>query len=115
MVVTQLALPYAAAPYVDIAATNAFDNANGMTLQIDGGTMIFWRNQSGGALTFTITSIADPYGRTKDITAHSIPDTNFCYTGEFPQVGWNSGSGNLMNVDASGALRYLALQRAPGT
>lgn len=116
MTVRQLPNPYGtAAPVTDLAALDTFDNANGMTLVIDGQTTILFLNSTGGGLTFTIGSANDPYTRTRDVTAHNIPTLALCVTATFPQVGWNSGGTNLMNVDASGALKYFAYQRYPGT
>src|SRR5574337_877998 len=91
---------------LDLAALDTFDNANGMTLPVNGQIEVIIQNTTGGALTVTFASQSDPYGRTKDITAYSVAAGHFAFFQEFPAVGW--ATGGLMNIDASGALHYAA-------
>lgn len=104
---------YAITP-LDLAALDTFDNANGMTLPANGQTALLFQNTTGGALTVTIASQPDTYGRSGDITAYSIAAGHFAFFQEFPAAGWASGSTGLVNIDASGALHYAAIQRAVG-
>lgn len=104
--------PYAIVP-TDVAAFDVFDFANGMTLPANGAIGLIFQNATAGALTVTIHSQPDQLGRSGDITAYSIGAGHFAIFQEFPGAGWTSGG--LMNIDASGALGYLAIQRAPGT
>lgn len=99
-----------------VATPDAFDQPNGMTLSLNGQIGLTINNPTGGAVTVTVHSAADALGRTGDITAFSIPAGNNAILQEFPVIGWNSGGGLLMNIDASATgLTYVALQRSPGT
>lgn len=103
---------YAILP-LDLAAFDTFDNANGMTLPVNGRIEVIIQNTTVGALTVTFASQNDPYGRKEDITAYSVAAGHFAFFQEFPAVGW--ATGGLMNIDASGALSYVAIQRAVGS
>lgn len=103
---------YALTP-LDLATLDTFDDANGMTLPANGQIEVIIQNTTVGALTVTFHSQPDPYGRSGDITAYSVAAGHFAMFQEFPATGWTTGG--LMNIDASGALSYLALQRAVGS
>jgi hypothetical protein len=102
---------------VALAAEHSFDQANGMTLAINGQTGLSIRNPTAGAITVTIHSTADPYGRSQDITAYSIPAGGVAIFQEFPTAGWGDpNNSNLLSIDASATgLVYLAIQRHAGT
>lgn len=106
---------YDANPQLDLATLQAADFTNGMTLALDGRTRLVVQNPTAGAITITLNGAADPYGRSKSVTAHSIAIAAFLVTAEFPVVGWNSGGGALMNIDFSATgLLLTAIQRAIG-
>ncbi len=68
---------------------SAADAGNGNdTALVDGKTMVFILNDSGGALAVTFTSVADPFNRTGDIAAYSIADGKVSQFGPFKSVGW---------------------------
>lgn len=99
-----------------ITAPDAFDFSNQMTLAVNGLTSLDITNPTVGAVTVTIHSAPDVDQRSGDITAFSIPASGTAVFQEFPVAGWNSGGGNLINIDASATgLTYRCMQRAPGT
>ena len=81
-----------------VAATPASDEQVVHT----GKEMIIAQNTTGGALTVTVTSVADPFGRTKHIAADSIGANAFKIYGPFATTGWQQTDGNLY-FEASGA------------
>lgn len=94
---------------LDLAALHTFDNADGMTFPATGDIMIQLHNATGGALTVTVISQPEPdTGRTKDISAYSIVAGHTIWLPRFPALGW--GVGGVVEIDASGALQYAAIQ-----
>lgn len=87
--ITQQPNPFAA---TGAALTmNAVDTVNGNSLVSTGTEMLVIQNTDGaGAHTFTVTSQADPQGRTGDWSM-SVPLSSFVITQRFPQTGWAVG------------------------
>lgn len=74
------------------------------TLLTEGMKLIAY-NPTAGDLTVTVTSTADERGRTKDITALSVPAGQMCLLGPFTRVGWASAGGKLFyQASAAGML-----------
>jgi hypothetical protein len=79
------------------------DNTNGNSFPFTGRELILFRNTTGGAITITLTSAADPQGRTADITAYSIPATTGLaafWAGNL--VGWNQAGSFFIDYSATG-------------
>lgn len=74
-----------------VAATPADDEEVALT----GKELIVAQNTGGDPHTVTITSVADPLGRTNDITAASIPAGEIWLFGPFSVTGWRQTNGKL--------------------
>lgn len=90
----------------------AADAVNGNQFTLTGVEVLLVHNSSGGALTVTVTSAADPYGRSSDIDAHSIPASEYRVLQRFPVDGWQQNDGKLY-VDGSAAGILFAVIRLP--
>ena len=101
-----------AALALDYAFTAA-DASNFDTFAFTGRELILVENTTGGALTFTLESAADPQGRTGDITTYTIAATTgkSCFwAGSL--IGWNQGG--FFNLKGSTAGVKFAIIRIPG-
>ena len=78
----------------------AWDNANGNRFIATGKELVLAQNTDVGAQTVTITSVADPYGRTGNVTAFSIPAGGLAIFGPFNVQGWQQSDGYIY-IDAS--------------
>ena len=80
--------------YTGTALTfTAADVANKNQTQLTGTEMIIGKNVGASAHTVTITSFADPFGRTKDIPAISLVAGEERMFGPFKQQGWKQTDG----------------------
>ena len=100
-----------AANALDIVFTTA-DSVNFDQFNFTGRELIIVRNSTGGALTFTLESTADPQGRIADITAYSLAAGEFgCFwAGQLP--GWNNAGQFFLRSSAS-TMDY-AIIKIPG-
>jgi hypothetical protein len=78
-----------------------------------GNDLVFAHNTNGGAQTVTVTSVADPYGRTGDISTYSIGAGEFAILGPFKTTGWQQTDGKVY-LEASSADVKLAVFALPG-
>jgi hypothetical protein len=91
--------PTANALDLAMAAANVADK-NQFTAS--GNDLVFAHNTGVGAVTVTITSVADPYKRTGDITAYSIGAGEYAHFGPFKMDGWKQTDGKIY-LEASSA------------
>jgi hypothetical protein len=90
----------------------AADTSNGNKVALTGKELILVQNSGASAYTVTVTSAPDSLGRTKDITADSIPAGGFKVYG-VPQVeGWRQTDGTL-SLDANNAAIKFCVVRLP--
>lgn len=89
-----LAGPYEATPYT-VLTFAAADAVNGNQYKMNGDQVLLARNTGAGARTITITSAADPYGRTKDITALSLAAGETVMFSKWNTAGWRQTDGNV--------------------
>lgn len=73
-----------------------------------GKDIVIAQNTDVGAQTVTITSYADPYGRTKDITAYSLAADDVAIFGPFGTTGWMQADGYVY-LEASAATVKFAV------
>lgn len=106
-------------PYPGTVAANALDvafvasdNVNGNYFVGTGKELILVHNTDAGAQTFTITSAADPYGRTANISAYSLAAGEFGMFWLGNLVGWDQGGGQIY-LDSSDANIEYAIVRIP--
>jgi hypothetical protein len=80
---------------------------------VTGREIILAQNSSSAsAQTVTVNSVVDPYGRTKDIAADSIPANGFKAYGPFDRTGWMQSGGSLY-FEASNATVKFSVLRLP--
>lgn len=106
-------------PYPGTVAANALDfvfttadSVNFDQFNFTGKELIIIRNSTGGALTFTLESTADPQGRISDITAYSLGTLEFACFWAGNIVGWNNAGQFFLRSSAS-TMDY-AIIRIPG-
>jgi hypothetical protein len=102
-------------------ALTALDAVNfNYTPIISGKTMLHVYNTDASSHTITIHSVADPQGRTGDITAYSIPAAasgvpGFAMFGPFTTSpnGWNQASPAGLWFDGNSALLFALVLTNP--
>jgi hypothetical protein len=107
-------------PYPGTVAANALDfvfttadNTNFDQFNFTGRELILVRNSTGGALTFTLESVADDKGRTGDITAYSLSAGELaCFWTGNGLVGWNNAGQFFLR--SSAATMDYAIFKIPG-
>lgn len=91
----------------------AADVANMNQVTFGGEDLVIAHNTGGSPYTLTITSVADPFGRTQDITTYSIPAGEYAIFGPFKAAGWLQSDGKLY-LAASNASVLLGVVKLPG-
>ena len=82
------------------------------TFVATGREILIFRNDDGAApVVVTITSTADPQGRTGDTTL-SVPDGEYAVSQLFPRVGWAAAAGTIAIVCTDADLK-IAILRIP--
>jgi len=107
---TTLPLTANSADFVWTTAGAAF--ADGASFPLTGKEILLIRNDNAGAQTVTITSVADKYGRSGDITAYSVGISEYAIMPIFPTAGWEQTTG-LLHFAASAADVFFAVLRMP--
>jgi hypothetical protein len=97
---------------LDAVFTSA-DQANGNYFVGTGRELIEIQNADAGAQTFTITSKADPYGRTGNVSAYSMAAGEHAIFWLGNLVGWDQGGGQIY-LDASSNNISFRIIRIPG-
>lgn len=96
----------------------AMDASNGNSFVSTGKETLLFLNTDTATHTVTITSVADPYGRTdSSLTAYVVPVASGGTSGlaviEMSQLqGWQ-GTGSLINLTTSSALIKIVVLRHP--
>jgi len=107
--------PYPTLPVTATALNFVFttaDSVNFDQFNFTGRELIIIRNSTGGALTVTLESAADPLNRTGDVTTYSIGAGLFSlfWVGALP--GWNNAGQFFLRSSAS-TMDY-AVVKIPG-
>jgi hypothetical protein len=119
MAATAIAEQVVAGPYVAESGTQmttvtftAADATNGNEIVMTTGrTLVIVFNTHGStAGTVTVTSSADPYGRTANVTAFSVAASAFAAR-IFTPVGWEQtlGGRNLLITGSATTMKILAI------
>lgn len=88
----------------------ACDATNGNSFVSTGREVLLVQNSGGSAYTFTITSVADPFGRTDtSLTAYSLAASAVAAIQMKYQPGWAS-SGVISMTCSNAAVKYAVLQ-----
>lgn len=85
------AYPTAALPVTMTAA----DSVNGSQFALTGREVVVIQNAGASTRTYTVSSVADPYGRSADITSASIAAGAILVLGPLALSGWQQIDGNL--------------------
>lgn len=88
----------------------AGDTAGNKVVMTTGRTLLLVQNGGGGAGTVTVTSSADPYGRTADISAFSVAAGEFAAR-IFAAVGWEQtvGGRDLLITPSATTMKFVAI------
>lgn len=87
----------------------AGDDVDGNHFLSTGKEILLVRNDDAGAQTVTVTSTADPQGRTGDITADSIAAGAYAVYQEFPVSGWRNSDGEVVVTPSDANLFFAVL------
>lgn len=87
----------------------AADAVNKEQFPLTGQELLLAWNTGASPYTITITSIADPYGRSDDITAESIAAGDIRMFGPFDIVGWQQSDGNLYFEATNAAVEFAVI------
>lgn len=104
-------------PYVAESGTqlttltfSAGDTAGNTVKMSTGRCLILVQNTGVGAGTVSVTSSADPYGRTANISAFSVDASGFAAR-IFEAVGWeqNLGARDLLLTPSATTMKFVAI------
>ena len=73
----------------------AADATNKEQVVFTGAEIIIAHNTGVSARTVTVTSVNDPFGRTKDVAAYSLSAGEYAALGPFELDGWLQTDGKL--------------------
>jgi hypothetical protein len=107
--------PYPVLPVGALALDFVFtvaDNVNFDEFAFTGRELILVSNPTGGALTFTLESVADGAQRTGDVTTYSVGAGLFSCFWAGNVVGWNN-SGKFFLKGSAATLKFAVI-RIPG-
>lgn len=102
---------YSVADSADLAMAAA-DVANMNQFSASGKDLVVAHNTGGSAYTLTVTSVADPYGRTKDIATYSLGAGEYAVFGPLALLGWVQTDGKVY-LQASNAAVKLGIVALP--
>lgn len=107
-------------PYPGVVAANgldfvltACDVTNFDEFVFTGRELLIVQNSGASTYTFTLESVADPQGRTGDITAYSLAAGLFSIFWFGQKTGWEQAGGKLY-LKASNVAVKFAVVRIPG-
>lgn len=86
----------------------AADVTNGNQFVASGNDLVIAHNTGASAATITIRSVADPYGRTGDIS-YSLGAGEYAVFGPFPCLGWQQSDGKIYLEASSADVKFGVL------
>ena len=92
LAITVNALPGNGKEVDSLVWTDAQAGSGDMDFPNDGRTILITRNTNAATRTLTITSVADPYGRTGDTVCNLAALTGVATAGPFPAPLFNVGA-----------------------
>lgn len=93
---------------VDPVSFDNGDAANDHVLNNDGKTVVILDNDTAGAASVTVVSVADEAGRTGDITV-SLASGDTAFVGPFPGRWWNQAGTQDVQINVDAAINIAAL------
>jgi hypothetical protein len=103
---------YATAGVADLTMTAA-DISNLNQFVTNGNDLVIAHNTGASAYTITITSMPDPFGRTKDIAAYQLDAGDYAIFGPFALTGWVQTDGKIY-LQTNNAAVKLGVVQLPG-
>lgn len=91
----------------------AADTSNFERFVLTGKEVVLVWNSGASPYTYTITSTADPQGRTGDITTAAIAAGAIHALGPFGLPGWRQSAGGYLHMQANNAAVKWAVLRLP--
>lgn len=85
------------ASYPATAPTLTFvngDNTNGMSFPSTGKELVLLHNTTGAGVVVTISSVADPFGRSQTFTK-TVPANGYAMFGPLELLGWRQADGKV--------------------
>lgn len=70
--------------------------------------LLAYNSDGANPYTATVTSTADPFGRTGDITAYSLAAGDYAVFGPFKNIGWMQSDGYLYFEAENAAVKWAA-------
>ena len=96
---------YSVANSADLAMAAA--NASDLNQFVaSGNDLIFAHNTGSSAYTVTISSVADSYGRTGDITTYSLGAGEYAVFGPFKLTGWMQTDGKIYLAASNAEVKF---------
>lgn len=96
---------YSVANTADLAMAAA-DASSLNQFVASGNDLVFAHNTGGSDYTVTFTSVADPFGRTGDITTYSIGAGEYAVFGPFKLPGWMQTDGKVYLQASNAAVKF---------
>lgn len=91
----------------------AADTSNKERFVLTGKEVVLVWNTGGSSYTYTVTSTADPQGRTGDISTVSLAAGVIHAIGPLGLSGWRQSTGGYLYLEASNAAVKWAIYRLP--
>lgn len=89
-----------------VVTMTAADTTNKEQFALTGREVLIIQNTGASSYTYTITSVADPYGRLGDITTQSIAAGAIHTVGPFGLAGWQQTGGYLYLEASNTAVKF---------
>lgn len=104
---------YAVQPGDLTLTETACDNVNGNSFPHTGREILLVHNTNASSGTFSVTSVADQYGRTGDISAYSVAASAIAVIDLDTITGWRQSNGNVLLACSANTMKFVVL-RLPG-
>lgn len=89
-----------------VLTMTAADVGNGNQFVANGKDLLVIHNTAGSDYTFTVTSTADAYGRTKDITTETIAAGAYKIVGPLELTGWIQTDGKIYLAASNAGVKF---------
>lgn len=99
---------YATANAADLTmvACSGSSGSNGNMFLCGGKDLVVAHNTGGSPYTITITSVADPFGRTGDVAAYTLGAGEYAIFGPFETTGWRQTDGYIYLESNNVAVKF---------
>lgn len=87
----------------------AADTSNYNQAVASNNDLILAFNSGASPYTVTITSVADPFNRSGDITTYSLAAGEYAVFGPFSNIGWKQTDGYLYFQGSNAAVKFAVI------